>query len=308
MAADSQLLDGMVIFVEVVNGGSFTSAAVSSGHSTSYISKEINKLEERLGARLLNRTTRSLSLTPEGELYFQRCQQIVDDAEQASCLLAGQQQEPKGTLKVSCPVSFGLSRIRPVIAKFIARYPKINLELQLDDRKVDMVSEGYDIAIRASGKLEDSGLISRKFMQSHAVVVASPAYLAKHGTPSHPSELSEHQTISYSNLKNPKNWAYYDSDHSLKHVSVNSRVLTNSPQLEIALCCAGQGITRMPLFNLSNELASGELIELFDTLPKTQISVFLVYASRKHMSSKVRCFIDYVIATLGDNNVNASSS
>lgn len=137
-----QLLDGVVIFAEVVGRGSFTRAAEESGHSTSYISKEISKLEARLGLRLLNRTTRSLSLTPEGEFYYRLCQQIINDAEQAEAALGGGTAEPRGRLRVSCPLSFGLSRLRPVLAKFTDRYPAVNVELDLNDRKVDIVIVG----------------------------------------------------------------------------------------------------------------------------------------------------------------------
>lgn len=300
MAFNAKLLDGMVIFVEVVNSGSFTKAALNSGHSTSYISKEINKLEARLGVRLLNRTTRSISRTQEGELYFQQCQQIINDAEQAENTLSGRQLQPKGNLRVSCPVSFGLSRIRPVLADFIAKYPHVNLEIDLNDRKVDIVADGFDVVIRASIQLEDSSLISRRFMTSHSLTLASPDYLAKYGTPQHPRDLEQHKTISYSNLKQATQWTYPTHNEGNVQVKVNSRVLTNSPELELALALAGQGICRMPKFNLKDEIESGKLVSLFDDFPATKVSVYLVYPSRKYMSSKVRSFIDFVIQSLGD--------
>lgn len=300
MNANFKLLDGIVAFVEVVNSGSFTNAAENSGHSTSYISKEITKLEERLGVRLLNRTTRSLSLTPEGEVYFQQCQQIVDDAGQAETLLGGQQQDPQGVLRVSCPVSFGLSRVRPILAKYTQKYPKVTIEIDLNDRKVDMVADGVDVVIRASRQLDDSSLISRRFMTSQGVFVASPGYLKKHGTPESPEQLANHKTLSYSNLKSPLLWSYLDKDGEMQQVQVASQVLTNSPEMELALCVADQGITRMPLFNLSGEIERGELVELFADYPKQEIGIYLVYPSRKHMSAKVRSFIDFVIEHLGD--------
>lgn len=300
MSVSFKLLEGIVAFVEVVSNGSFTKAAEISGHSTSYISKEISKLEERLGIRLLNRTTRSLSLTPEGELYYQQCQQIVNDAEQAEQFMTGQQQKPKGLLRVSCPVNFGLSKLRPVLAKFTSQYKGVQLELELTDRKVDMVAEGYDVVIRASVQLEDSSLISRRFMRSKAITVAAPRYLRKNGLPKIPSDLVQHQTISYAYLKQPKVWLYTDKDGQPMQVNVDSQVVTNSGEMNLALCIAGKGITRIPLFHLSNELEQNELVELFEDYPKTDIDVHLVYPSRKHMSSKVRSFIDFVIAELGD--------
>lgn len=300
MAFNGKLLDGMVIFSQVINSGSFTRAADISGRSTSYISKEVNKLEERLGLRLLNRTTRSISLTPEGELYYQQCQQIIDNAEAAEALLAGHQIDPQGSLRISCPVSFGLSRVRPKLARFIAQYPKVNVELDLNDRKVDLISEGWDLLIRASSELEDSSLISRKLTTAKGVTIASPAYLKKHGTPQSPEELADHDTISYSNLKHPNVWRYRLGEGKAIDVNVKSRLISNSPEMELALCLAGQGITRLPSFNLNDELETGALVQLFPELPSIEIGVYLVYPSRKHMSSRVRHFIDFMITELGE--------
>jgi DNA-binding transcriptional LysR family regulator len=300
MALNTKLLDGIVIFVEVINAGSFTKAAERNGHSTSYISKEITKLEDRLGVRLMNRTTRSISLTPEGESYFQQCQQIVDDAEQAELLVNQKQITPKGLIKISCPVSFGLSHVRPIIAQFLALYPQISLSLDLSDRKVDVVGEGFDVVIRATNKLEDSSLICRHLLRSHGETICSPEYIVKHGKPLHPHELSQHQTISYTNLATPNSWSYQTKAGETITADISSKVLTNSPEMELELALAGQGITRMPKFNLGNKIESGQLVTLFDDYQKMEINVYLVYASRKHMSAKVRSFIDYVLAELGD--------
>mgnify|MGYP000232164800 CR=1 FL=1 len=297
MPFNTQLLDGIVVFVAVASTGSFTRAAQATARSTSYISKEINSLENRLGARLMHRTTRTLVLTPEGERFYEQCQQIVNDAQQAEAALSGQQGEPSGVLKLSCPVSFGLSRLRPVLAAFTERYPKINLELELNDRKVDVVADGFDIVIRASEQLEDSSLISRRFMKSRGLVLASPDYLKRFGTPSHPEELTQHQTISYSNLKNPKSWGFKGPDGKDLFVDLDSRVVTNSPEMELSLCLAGQGITRLPRFNLNDEIETGQLVELLPNYQNHPIDVFLVYPSRKHMSSRVRCFIQFIMET-----------
>lgn len=298
MALNSKLLNGIVIFVEVINAGSFTKAADNTGHSTSYISKEINKLEDRLGVRLINRTTRSISLTPEGEMYFKQCQQITDDAEQAELSVNQRQLEPKGSLKVSCPISFGLPHLKPILAKFLTSFPKVNLELNMTGRQVDVVADGFDVVIRTAVQLEDSSLISRLLINSYGVTVASPQYLATHGEPKHPSELTQHKTISYSYAKTPNVWQYQTEKGEQITVQLDSRVITNSPEMELELVLAGQGITRMPKFNLSNKLATGELVTLFNDYRKTPINVYLVYASKKHMSAKVRCFIDFVVKEL----------
>jgi DNA-binding transcriptional LysR family regulator len=301
MAANYKLLEGIVAFVEVVTSGSFTNAAERSGHSTSFISKEITKLEERLGVRLLNRTTRSLSLTPEGEIYFQQCQQIVDDAQLAESSMGGKQAEPQGLLKVSCPVSFGLSKVNPILPEFSEMYPKVKLEVDLSDRKVDLVTEGFDVVIRASTQLEDSSLISRRIMRTEALTLAAPDYLKKYGTPKHPDDLRNHKCLTYSYLKKPNQWKYLDSQGQPFLVEVPSSFMTNSPEMELAMCKAGQGITRLPTFNLQNEIERGELVRLFDDFKPIDIDVFLVYPSRKHISTKLRCFIDFVVERLGDS-------
>ncbi|OAN13092.1 LysR family transcriptional regulator [Photobacterium jeanii] len=300
MAFNPHLLDGMLIFVEVVNSGSFTKAAENSGHSTSYISKEINKLEERLGVRLLHRTTRSLSLTPEGDVYFQQCQQLILDAEQAEQAITGGLVEPRGLLRISCPINLGVSKIRPILAKYMEKYPEVKLELDLNDRRVDMVAEGFDLLIRASSVMDDSSLICRPIFHSEAVTLASPAYLSQHGTPQHPSELVDHDCICYSNLKTPNQWLFHDKQGGELCVEVDSKVLTNSSEMELALCIAGKGITRLPRFNLRNEINEGLLVPLFPDFNNPSIVVYMMYPSRKHMSSKVRSFIDFILDELGE--------
>jgi len=295
MSSPTTLLDGLVIFVTVVKAGSFTKAAQNTGHSTSFISKEMNKLESRLGVRLMNRTTRSLSLTPEGESYFQQCQQIISDAEHAENSLSGQQAQPQGLLKVSCPSSFGNARMQHIISGFLEAYPLVNLDLDFSNRKVDMVAEGFDVIIRASHQLDDSSLISRRVFRSHAVTIASPRYLARYGTPKTPEDLSQHKMITYSYLKQPNVFGYTDQNNQEHQVPVNSRVQTNDSEMELFLCVAGQGIVRLPYFILNDELETGKLVELFSDCQKQYIDVYVIYPSRKHMSSKVRRFIDFVV-------------
>ena len=208
MTANTKLFDGIVIFTHVVNSGGFSAAAELTGHSTSYISKEINKLEARLGVRLLNRTTRSISLTPEGELYFQQCQQLVFDAESTVGEITSSHVNPKGMLKISCPVSFGLGHLQPILSEYMSMYPEVQLHMDFNDRKVDVVQDGYDLVIRATRDLDESSLVCRKIYQAKAYTVASPAYLRKHGRPEHPEELVNHACICYSNHKTPTRWIY----------------------------------------------------------------------------------------------------
>ncbi len=297
----SNLLDGISVFVQVVQSKSFVNAAEKMNHSTSYISKEVSKLETRLGVRLLHRTTRTLNLTSEGEVYYRQCQQIIEDALQVESSISGRQLIPQGLLKLSCPVGIGVSRIRPILAEFIAKYPKITLDIDLNDHKVDLISDGFDIVIRAAIKLESSSLISRRFMNSTSLTLASPEYLKVHGTPKHPDELVEHQIISYRNLKNPEVWQYTTKNGQQIQTQVNSRVLCNNSEMMTSLCLAGQGIIRMPLFNLSDEVATGKLVPLFEDFMPINIGVYLVYPSRKNMPAKLKCFIDFIVDKLGNS-------
>jgi len=298
MTANTKLFDGIVIFTSVVNCGGFSAAADKTGHSTSYISKEVNKLEARLGVRLLNRTTRSISLTPEGDAYFQQCQQMITDAEQAIGQLDQSQVIPQGKLKISCPVSFGLNYLEPLLSEFLKEYPQVKLDIDLNDRHVDVVQDGFDLVVRATAQLDESSLICRKIFQSKGKTIASPDYLALHGLPTSPNELSKHQCICYSNHKAPNRWEYQSKDDDVISVDVEPTVLCNSSQMELAMVIAGHGICRLPEFALGDTIKNGQVAVLFQDYQEQSIDVFVVYPSRKHLSPKIRCFIDFVVNKL----------
>jgi DNA-binding transcriptional LysR family regulator len=298
MALNTRLLDGIAIFVEVVNSGSFTHAASSTGHSTSFISKEISKLEDRIGVRLLHRTTRTLKLTPEGEIYYKQCQQLIDDAIEAENAVSGKTGRPRGRLRVSCPVAFGISRLQPYIPDYLSRFPEIELELDLNDRKVDLIADGFDIVIRATHQLEDSSLVSRKIQDSSSLTLASPVYLQKHGIPVSPLDLERHKVINYSNLANPGQWVYRGKGDEPVRVHVESGMMSNNSEMILAMAIAGLGIIRLPEFILTDELESGKLVTILDDYDRNPIGVYMVYPTRKHMSAKVRSFIDFTLAKL----------
>jgi len=299
MTTNTKLFDGVVIFSQVVNSGGFSAAAEVSGHSTSYISKEVNKLEARLGIRLLNRTTRSISLTPEGKIYFQQCQQMIIDAEQALGTLSEGNVTPRGLLKISCPVDFGLGYLQPVLSKFVTKYPKVTLDLDLNDRKVDVVQDGFDIAIRATNQLEESSLICRKIYSCKSYVIATPEYLNKHGRPITPEQLKRHSCICYSNMKTPNIWLFKDNLGKEEQVEVPQTILCNSAQMKVSMLLDHHGICRLPEFTMEKELASHKLEVLFQNYQATDINVYAVYPSRKHLSPKIRLFIDLLVEQLG---------
>ncbi|MDG1750475.1 MAG: LysR family transcriptional regulator [Thalassotalea sp.] len=298
MAANTQLFDGIVIFTHVVNCRGFSAAAEKTGHSTSYISKEINKLEARLGVRLLNRTTRSISLTPEGEVYFQQCQQMVIDAEIALGELNQNQETIKGVLKISCPVSFGLNYLQPVLSNFLKQYPLMTLDIDFNDRQVDVVQDGFDLVIRATQNLEESSLICRRIFQSKGITVASREYLKKHGRPTKPQQLKAHHCLCYSNLRQPHKWVYHSADNKMITVDVKSKLLCNSAQLELKMALDGHGIVRLPAFALEDTIKNNQLEVLFENYQEPAIDVFVVYPSRKFLSPKIRCFIDFIVSEL----------
>jgi len=291
----TKLFEGVAIFVQVVNCGSFSGAAELTGHSNSYISKEINKLEARLSVRLLNRTTRSLSLTSEGKIYFEQCQQMVFDAQDALASLSQSNIQPKGLFRVSCPVDFAQGYLEHVLSEYMKLYPDVQLELDLNDRHVDLIQDGFDLVIRATTKLEESSLICRKIYSSKAYTVASKEYLQHFGRPSKPQQLSEHQCICYSNLKTPKRWHYKEKNGKNMYVDVNSKMLCKSSQMELAMTLAGHGICRLPEFILKETIVDKSLEILFPDYPEVDVDVYAIYPSRKNLSPKVRCFIDLLI-------------
>ena len=292
---DAKLFDGMVIFSQVVSCGSFSAAALAMGHSNSYISKEINKLEARVGVRLLNRTTRSISLTPEGQVYYEQCQQLVFDAHDAISQLTQSHIEPKGFLKISCPTSFAESHLQGVVSKFMHQYPQVNLVLDLNDRHVDLVQDGFDLVIRATEQLAESSLVCRKIYSCKGYTVASPDYLKRHGVPQSPEQLKSHQCICYSNLKQANKWSYTHANGVDSQVEVKAKLLCNSASMELAMVLAGHGICRLPEFVMEQALKEKKLVVLFSDYLEPTIDVYAIYPSRKHLSPKVRCFIDLLV-------------
>ncbi|WP_394167277.1 LysR family transcriptional regulator [Photobacterium piscicola] len=288
----NKLFDGIVVFVQVIKSGGFAAAAETLGHSNSYISKEINKLEARLGVRLLNRTTRSVALTPEGEVYYQECSQLIMDAEQALGLMSQNSVNPKGTLKISCPVWLGSQYLQQVFSEFLTLYPEMQLDIDLSDKTVDVVADGYDLAIRASAMLAESSLICKRLFSCKIHTVASPEYLRQYGIPTHPSELHQHHCLCYSNLKQANRWQYTDAEDKLFNVDVQQKLRCNNTPMTVAMAVDGMGICHVPAFYIEPQLQRGELTILLPEFDKTLVNVYVVYPSRKHLSAKVRRFID----------------
>lgn len=283
---------GLAVFAKVVEFESFSKAAEDLGLSKSAVSKQIAALEERLGARLLNRTTRRLSVTNAGARLFERCRLIVAEIEAAE-LEAGQlHSRPTGVLKVTAGMSLGHLDLAPAFSGFLEAYPELNMELALNDRIVDLIEEGYDVALRI-GELETSSLMQRKLTDIRLVNVASPSYLARHGEPRHPSELSNHACISYSYVWAGGAWRFKMPDRSHRF-RITPRVQVNNGDAMARMVEAGSGITQLPTFLVHEGVRSGKLKTILAPFEPPPLGLHAIYPQSRNLSVKVRVFIDFL--------------
>lgn len=290
-------IDAMRAFVSVVNEGSFSNAATAMQLSPQLVSKYVSKLEERLDIRLLNRTTRKVSLTEAGTHYFQHAQQILLSIEDMESKLGGFQQNPKGTLRISAPVSFALKHMAQLVTDFQTLYPSVMIDLQLTDRKVDIVEEGFDIALRI-GQLKSSSLIAKHVAPIRVILCASPDYLKKHGTPSKPEDLKNHRYLHYSYMERNAKEAIYEwlgtEDGQLNGAQLNGKLSSNNGDLLVNAAIAGGGIALQPTFIASEALSRGELVVVLPDYEPETLGLYAVYAHRKLLPHKIRCFIDFI--------------
>lgn len=293
-----QSLTDIAIFVKVVELSSFTAAADALEMSQPVVSKSITRLEEKLGARLLNRTTRRLSLTEAGSELYRRSVRALEEIENAELEVARFQTEPRGTLRVSAPMSFSILQLGAKLDRFLDRYPGVTMELSLDDRRVDLVEEGFDVAIRIA-HLRDSSLVARKIVPCRQVLCASPAYLKKHGTPERPEDLLEHNCILYSFLTNAREWRLVDEQGETHVVPLKGSLQTNNGLVNRAACISGVGIVMLPTFYVGDQLRSGELVPILCKFRPVDIAVYAVYPERRNLTPKVRAFVDFLAETFG---------
>ncbi len=294
MASNSDLFDGMAIFCEVVEANGFAAAAASTGHSASHVSKAVARLEARMGVRLLNRTTRRLSLTDVGRTYYDQARQIVDDARTVRDRIMNIGEKPVGLLRVSAPVSFSQTHINRWLPEFMLAYPDLRIDIEISDRMVDIVAEGFDVVIRAS-RLDDTSLIARKLTTTRLMTVAAPDYLRRRGTPVTPHELSGHTLIDFSYRKMSGSWEYRGPKGRSLTVAITPTLVCNSAETELAAAVAGAGITRLPSMACEAELKSGELVPILTDFEEPPIGVYALYPSRAHLAPKVRAFVDFLV-------------
>ena len=287
----------MAVFSKVVATGSLSAAARELGLSPAMVSRRLAALEARLGVRLLNRTTRSLNLTDEGAAYHESCARVLAEIEHANSAVAAGRQEPQGTLRVALPAAFGNQYVAPLIPQFAARYPDVQLALSLSDRSVDLVQDGFDLAIRIAA-LTDSSLAARKLAPNHRVVCASPEYLRRHGAPRTPDDLAQHNCLLATDFTST--WDYRGPDGKRGTARVTGRYWCDNWEVLREWAVAGLGVALKSTWDVRGHLESGALLPLlpgynFDS----DVAIYAVYPHRRHLPAKTRAFIDFLASSFG---------
>ena len=286
-------LTDIAVFVRVVDCGSFTAAAERLDISKSVVSKYVTRLEDRLGARLLNRTTRRLSLTEVGRVFYERSRRGLADIEDAQAEVSRLQGEPRGTLRINAPMSFGILHIAPALPEFLKLYPEVTVDMNLDDRKVDVIDEGFDVSVRIS-ELPDSSLVAKRVAPCRHAIVAAPSYLERHGTPKTPTDLRDHNIITYRYQESALEWHFQTPDNKSTSVAVSGSVMMNNSLALRAALLEGVGITRTPTFVVGKDIQERRLVPILRDYETLEVTIFLVYPQRRHLSPKVRAFVDFM--------------
>ena len=283
----------MLVFAEVVATGSFTQAARRLGLSKASVSREVARLERRLGAQLLRRTTRSMSLTEVGEAFYTGCQRVAEEAEQAERSVGELQAEPRGEIRLAASVSLGQLQLAPRLPAFLARHPKLTLRMSLTDRMVDLVSEKFDVAIRISGRLTDATLVQRRLCPIRFVVCAAPEYLRRNGMPRTPAELEKHNCLGIG----ASPWHLMLSRRQAARLDADLNIDNGDALRRVAVL--GHGIVCLPTYLVGQELGRGRLVRILPEQLLLEASAFAVYPHNRHASPKVRALIDYFAEELG---------
>ena len=282
----------MRVFAAVVDAGSFVGASEPLGMSKAAVSRHVADLESRLHVRLLNRTTRKLSLTDEGQTFHERCRALLADVDEAEAEITSRSGQATGLLRVNVPVTFGILHLAPLWPAFMARHPQVTLDITLADRIVDIVEEGFDLAVRIA-RLPASSLISRKLASTRMILCASPDYLKVHGAPEHPLQIADHAVLTYSLFSGGDQWEFDGPDGHVA-VKVKPHLRTNSGDTCLASALQHRGVVLQPSFLVSAALRSGALVEILPQYRAIELGVYALYPSRQHVSPKVRLLIDFL--------------
>lgn len=287
----------MAAFAKVVDSGGFTAAARKLDLSRAMVSRLVQQLEDDLGTRLLNRTTRRLSLTEAGRAYHERCVVLLGEMAALDSSVSELSHEARGTLRVNAPVSFGAQHVAPFVAEFLQRHPQAAIELTLNDRFVNLVEEGYDVAIRI-GQLVDSSLVARKLAPVRVCVCASPDYISTHGAPGQPSDLSRHNCLTYRYSAQGDEWTF-ERTGDRQSVRVRGNLDANSGEALLQAGLRGLGIALQPTFIAADALRRGDMVRLLPDWKIPDIAVYAVYPHRRHLTTKVRLFVDFLAEQFG---------
>lgn len=285
--------NAMQAFVRVVECGSFVRAAERLAISTTSLSRLVAELESHLDARLLHRTTRKLSLTDTGRAFYERCVQLLADLEEAESLAAQAAHRAHGTIKLTCPTNLAVQPIGPAIAGFAAAHPAVSFDVSVSDRAVDLVEEGFDLAIRI-GAVGSDTLVARKLGATELIPCAAPGYLQRHGVPQRPADLACHRVITYAYAAMPRRWQLREATGAMHEVHVQGVLHSNSGELAMGAAIGGLGIVFEPEFVLAPALARGELCRVLPDFRGPSLDVWAVYPSRRHLSAKVRLFVAHL--------------
>ena len=296
-------LTEMEAFAMVVDQGGFTDAARKMGISKSAVSKHVSSLETRLGARLLNRTTRRVSPTEIGLAYYDRARRVLNDAGEADALVTAMQSAPSGTLRVSVATDFGVNHISPILGRFLHGFPDVTVNMVLNNRYVELISEGFDMAIRV-GELEDSSLRARKICETQRRMIAAPSYFQKYGRPEKIDDLNEHKLLHYFNSANANVWKLIAPSGEQRQVRSGGWLTVNDGQSLLNAAIGGLGIAFLPSFLYAQPLREGLVEDVIPDLPVDIQGVYAIYPPGRYTQPKVRAFIDFLVDSFKDKGPN----
>jgi len=289
-------LDAMQLFVRVAELGSFAGAAQQLGVARSVVTRQIAGLEAHLGVKLMARSTRRLTLTSAGTAYLEKCRVILNLVEAAEIGVAEERQTPRGNIRISLPLSFGLKRLAPLLLDFSQRYPEVALDMDYSDRRVNLIEEGIDLSIRVTRRL-DAGDVARRIGTSRMRVLASPDYLSRHGQPAHPAELAHHVCLGYTNAGAATTWQFV-VDGQLESFPIRSRINANNGDVLTEAAAQGLGIACQPDFIAGSFIAAGRVVEILVDYPGPELGIYAMLPSNRHIPHRVRVLMDFLAARL----------
>jgi len=292
-------LEDITVFIRVVDAGGISRAAEQLGIAKSAVSRRLVDLETRLGVRLLNRTTRTSSLTEAGRDFYERSIKIVDDIAELNALTKDSNTGLEGTINLAAPLSFGLSHLAPAINDFLSLHPELTININFSDSQINLIEEGLDLAVRIAD-LKDSSLIARKLSPIRTQLCASPDYLKKHGTPKSVNDLKHHQLLHY-NLSSASTWKLTDKLGEQHFINVKAKIMANNGDFLKDMAIAGHGIIMMPTFISGKAVANGELIPILSDYITPQLNAYAVYPQTRYLSQRTRLLIDFLVERFGEN-------